>query len=85
MGGVAENEWKFYADEVREYAALVVSALILTHRCLGDGASVTKRRVRQRRRKRRRRGRVSLTGGRFLHLLPLPLLLLSLENIQRNT
>lgn len=31
-----------------------------------------------------KRGR-SLTGGRFLHLLPLPLLLLSLKNIQRNT
>lgn len=27
----------------------------------------------------------SLTRGRFLHLLPLPLLLLSLKNIQRNT
>lgn len=26
-----------------------------------------------------------LTRGRFLHLLPLPLLLLSLKNIQRNT
>lgn len=28
---------------------------------------------------------LALTGGRFLHLLPLPLLLLSLKNIQRNT
>lgn len=55
-GGGGVGEWKFYTDEVKECAALVVSALIgvLTQRCIGDGASVAKQRV--------RKGR---GGGRF--------------------
>lgn len=70
---------------MKECAALVVSALIggLRQRCVGDGASVAKQHVQKE--GGGQRGQVSLTGSRFLHLLPLPLLLLSLENIQRNT
>lgn len=42
--GAGGNEWKFYTDDVKECAALVVSALIgaVTQCCIGDGASVAK-------------------------------------------
>lgn len=91
---MGRHEWNFYTDEAKEYPVLIASAIkniiIILERCVVDGTLISPQRRGETRRATSPREReggkgVSLTGGCFLHLLPLPLLLLSLENIQRNT
>lgn len=89
---MGRNGWNFDTDEVKKYPVLIVSALkiiTLIHGCVvahRSAHSIEMQHAGQRVRRRGKEVRAGpLTGGCFLHLLPLPLLLLSLENIQRNT